>query len=1159
MHANHETVEALFNQARQLAPAERPVFLAKACGNDTELRRRLEELLNAEAKAGAFLPESPQETATLKSGQPEDSPDEAVGQTLGRYKLLERVGEGGCGVVYVAEQTEPVRRRVALKVIKLGMDTKQVVARFEAERQALAMMDHPNIAKVLDAGTTDLGRPYFVMELVRGIKITEYCDQSQLSTKDRVELFIKVCQAIQHAHQKGIIHRDIKPSNVLVTLHDGAPVPKVIDFGIAKATEGRLTDNTVYTQLHQFIGTPAYMSPEQAEMSGLDIDTRSDIYSLGVLLYEILAGSTPFDAKELMESGIDAMRKTIREKEPPRPSTKLATLHGEDQTATAKRRSVDTSKLANLLRGDLDWIVMKCLEKDRARRYDTANGLAADLRRHLNNELVVARPPSASYRFQKAFRRNKVTFLAGSAVAAAILLGFIVSSWQAMRATDAKTRAIASQKEAEKARGAESLQRQAAEAARVQATDRAAQAARNLYAADMKAVDQYIREGSLGAANALLTEHIPRIGEPDLRGWEWRYFRRMAEGDHPTILRGHSNDVAKVQFSPDGRYLASRDVDSRLLLWDLQPSPSPHRWSPPQAIRDFGFAHDGRLGLVTEDGRLTLVSFGERMAETGVLASPVQRVVFSPASDYAAIERFGNTVAWLDLSNKTARPLFGGQSVNVKSVSDDGSMVCARSASGWKGFVVDSGTDAPVWEGNLPPSNWGMWGEGSAPPTFLPGGAGLLVGSLDSEPQYLSLGTGQMVPAFATPESGLTQFVHSRQGDLLAGSSFNHHVSLWTLPDRKPIRRLYGHQGEVSCVAISPDGRIVASGGQDRLVMLWSREDARARQDSELGISGVMNQSAFIPEGRRVAVLDPSQSVVRICDLETRQVTATLRDAGFPVRFESGGEVLVTLATNRIQYWSVADGKVRATIPLAAPAVTDDPNWWEEGKIVCARDVLFRYSDRRRQLERLSLTTGEILGDPIPGRPEGWKQRTRGLAISSDGRLLAFGEGDLELWDISSVPRRQALIPTGQTRLNWTILFSPDDRLLATIGIDATIKLWDVATGANLHTLHGHKRGIFCGTFSPDGRTLVTGSHDHTIKLWNVSTGREVASLDVPWLPSSVCFSPDGRFLVSSSQTTGTTVRVWQAPSWDELQAAEPKDPASSHLGGQRKAVPKQP
>ena len=438
----HERELALFALALEQPPTNRQAFLQAVCGKDNDLLERLEALLAGHEQRDDLLsPDGGLPKAPLKRGLGE-APDEAVGQTLGRYKLLERVGEGGCGVVYVAEQSEPVRRRVALKVIKLGMDTRQVVARFEAERQALAMMDHPNIAKVFDAGSTDTGRPFFVMELVRGTRITDYCDQAQLTTRERIDLFIQVCQAIQHAHQKGIIHRDIKPSNILVTLHDGVPVPKVIDFGIAKATEGRLTDKTVYTQLHQFIGTPAYMSPEQAEMSGLDIDTRSDIYSLGVLLYELLAGSPPFDPKELMEAGLDAMRKIIREKEPARPSTRLGTLTREELTTTAKRRSTEAPKLVHGLQGDLDWIVMKCLEKDRQRRYETASGLAADLNRHLSDEPVVARPPSAFYKTQKFIRRNKLVFAAGVAITTILVLGIAVSLWQAARANRAAQRAL---------------------------------------------------------------------------------------------------------------------------------------------------------------------------------------------------------------------------------------------------------------------------------------------------------------------------------------------------------------------------------------------------------------------------------------------------------------------------------------------------------------------------------------------------------------------------------------------------------------------------------------------------------------------------------------------------------------------------------------------
>jgi serine/threonine protein kinase len=412
----------------------------------------------------------PEENAFMPEQRGALASEEQMGSQIGRYKLLERVGEGGFGVVYVAEQKTPIRRRVALKIIKLGMDTKSVVARFEAERQALAMMDHPNIAKVFDAGATPTGRPYFAMELVRGVPITDYCDQSNATPGERLKLFIQVCQAIQHAHQKGIIHRDIKPSNILVTLHDGVPIPKVIDFGIAKATQGDLTDKTVYTQLQQFIGTPAYMSPEQAEMSGLDIDTRSDIYSLGVLLYELLTGLTPFDAKELMKAGVDEMRRTIRQIEPVRPSNRLSGMTGADSTQTAKRRGMDAQRLITLLRGDLDWIVMKCLEKDRSRRYETANGLAMDIQRHLNNEPITARPPSAVYRFQKTVRRNKVAFGAVAAVGVALLLGIFVSSWQAVRATHAKQEAQAAEAKAVEAQADETRQRELAEAARADET-----------------------------------------------------------------------------------------------------------------------------------------------------------------------------------------------------------------------------------------------------------------------------------------------------------------------------------------------------------------------------------------------------------------------------------------------------------------------------------------------------------------------------------------------------------------------------------------------------------------------------------------------------------------------------------------------------------------
>ncbi|HWA29309.1 MAG TPA: protein kinase [Lacunisphaera sp.] len=430
MNARPALAETLFNDALALPAANRPAFLAQRCGTDAGLLAKVSALLAAHDSSSSVF----DQPLTLSP----TSPDEFSGEMLGRYRLLERLGEGGCGAVWAAEQREPVRRRVALKIIKLGMDTRQVIARFEAERQALAMMDHPNIAKMLDAGATSTGRPFFVMELVRGIPIMTYCDENHLTTADRLRLLIKVCRAIQHAHQKGIIHRDIKPSNVLVTLHDGEPVPKVIDFGIAKATQQELTDKTVYTKFQQFIGTPAYMSPEQAEMSGLDIDTRADIYSLGVLGYELVTGRTPFDSRQLLQQGVDEIRRTIREAEPPRPSTRLETLQGEELTSTARRRSTEPRKLAANVRGDLDWVVMKCLEKDRTRRYETANGLAMDLDRYLAHEPVLARPPSAVYRTRKFVRRHRVALVAATAVLGSIVAGSIFAALQARRALRAE-------------------------------------------------------------------------------------------------------------------------------------------------------------------------------------------------------------------------------------------------------------------------------------------------------------------------------------------------------------------------------------------------------------------------------------------------------------------------------------------------------------------------------------------------------------------------------------------------------------------------------------------------------------------------------------------------------------------------------------------------
>jgi serine/threonine protein kinase len=486
--ASPRKARELFLAAIKLPAEEQEAYVQEACGDDQALHHRVSGLLHAQAEIGSF-----HQAPALTIDQPIT---ESPGTVIGPYKLMEQIGEGGMGLVFVAEQQEPIRRKVALKIIKPGMDTRQVIARFEAERQALAMMEHAHIAKVHDGGTTPEGRPYFVMELVKGVPITEYCDQNQVPVRERLELFVDVCLAVQHAHQKGIIHRDIKPSNVLVTSHDGKPVVKVIDFGVAKAIGQQLTDKTVYTHFAQMIGTPLYMSPEQAGQSGLDVDTRSDIYSLGVLLYELLTGTTPFDKERLSQVGYDEMRRIIREEEPPKPSTRISTQGKAASTASANRKT-DPRKLSHLFRGELDWIVMKALEKDRNRRYDTANGFAQDVQRYLADEPVQACPPSVGYRLKKMIRRNRGSVLAAALVVLALIGGVIG--------------ATVGMVQAETARGAEEKQREVAEterdqkeAARAQAVKSEAEAIRQKLAAERATEMALKRLRQIERANVIL-------------------------------------------------------------------------------------------------------------------------------------------------------------------------------------------------------------------------------------------------------------------------------------------------------------------------------------------------------------------------------------------------------------------------------------------------------------------------------------------------------------------------------------------------------------------------------------------------------------------------------------------------------------------------------
>ena len=1140
MEPDPQREAALFQAAVQLTGSARASFLDHACSGDATLRARLEALLAAhEQFESAPAEPAPAVKATMRV-EFTDAPDEAIGQKIGRYKILEKVGEGGCGVVYVAEQTEPVRRRVALKVIKLGMDTKNVIARFEAERQALAMMDHPNIAKVLDGGSTETGRPYFVMELVRGIRITDYCDQNNLSTRDRLALFMQVCHAIQHAHQKGIIHRDIKPSNILVTLHDGVPVPKVIDFGIAKATEGRLTEHTIYTQLHQFIGTPAYMSPEQAEMSGLDIDTRSDIYSLGVLLYELLTGRTPFDPQELMAQGIDAMRRTIREREPAKPSTRLATLKGEELTTTAKRRSVESSRLARLLRGDLDWIVMKCLEKDRTRRYETTNGLATDLKRHLENEAVTARPASSAYRFQKLVRRNKLAFTAAMAVTLALVLGMIVSAWQAVRATRAQRTAVtaqaqatierekaeANEKQAVEAQAGEKVQREKAEALAVENEKNYQTARQNLYAADMAEASRRLKENDFGRTRQLLEGQRPKPGEEDLRGIEWRYLWAASEGNQMAALDTGS-PVMAVDVSPDGKLIAAACDDGKFKVWDSATLKLVATFQDKLAIgEDVRFAPAGNVLATCYSTRIILwdmtalnpvkrISFGQFRANN---------FAFSPDGKFIAVSTDATTLFFDATGEKLpSLPEVHQSFSRAIAFSRDGTSIATGHGS-LKIRAVASRRLIRSFDSGEPLAVCFSTDGGTLFTCTSAGGVHLWSVADGADETVLS------------PQNGFQKLSVSPDGRLLACGGDGGQIELWDWKERQLLRVFYGHKtANIQALAFTPDGGILVSGSSDGTVRLWSTKSAPA--PSPASIARVKNLSSgddlcqFSTDGKWLAV--PGQDGIQIVDVEHRRVASLLPTTAVPVGFLSDGHTLVAFGTvtNHIELWNWRSGTGQAIALHNLPPGRVSAFASSEDGTEMALSI-FSPDEHLRRLYSVNPRTGECAFPGLVLAPTG----LAGLAFSPDGHYLAVGDG-LDGTLLCHWPQVINFVILPARSNEQKSFFSKDGTRLMTDYVEGEVRVWEVPSGKLLYVFAGGT-GIStgsAGSFSTDGLTLATAA-GNSARLWSMRTGRELMSFDNT---RSIGFSPDGQD-IAQIKSDGTLCLA-QLPTLQDIDNPQPE------------------
>jgi WD40 repeat protein/serine/threonine protein kinase/tetratricopeptide (TPR) repeat protein len=1188
MPVNLNRARELFIEAvGKLSPDQWDDFLAAKCRQDIELRQHVGHLLRAHVEAGSFLDHPPaaglghclaahENQAGCQIATVDDPFTERPGTVIGPYKLLEQIGEGGFGVVFMAEQVQPVRRKVALKVLKPGMDTRQVVARFEAERQALAIMDHPNIARVFDGGETASRRPYFVMELVRGVPITEYCDQNHQTPRERLDLFLSVCHAVQHAHQKGIIHRDLKPSNVLVCMHDTTPVVKVIDFGVAKALGQELTEKTLFTGFAQMIGTPMYMSPEQAGQSSLDIDTRSDIYSLGVLLYELLTGTTPFDKERFRRAAHDEIRRIIREEDPPKPSTRLSTIQG--LVSIAANRGLEPKKLNGLMRGELDWIVMKALEKDRNRRYETPNGLAMDIQRYLADQPVQACSPSATYRLRKFASRNKAAFATAAGVCAALVALVAVlavsnmrirqesmAKEQALRETGQALRdkavALEAREQAlETSRYHESVARDNARRADEQRDvavekERLAQANERLargryYAAQMNLAVRAWEDGETTRVLDLLETQRPRFLDDDLRSFEWYAMwqlchQQLRSSLQTTVRAGNREQFVSqcVAYSPDSSMLALGTPDGTVILFDALTGREIRRLqgdrSPTAAI---AFSPDGSLlaqAAGTEADKVILWNL-DTGSQTHVLNAgiAIQALAFSPNGQKiaAAAHRGPKGAVYLwDIASGLAHDVWQSTKSYGLSFSPDGKWLATTADAGAPGKLTR------IWDvsSSRVIRDIAVGGRAVA---FSPDGTRLAIGRSGSSVfTLLDTETWQEVPVQKGAwGSGMALgFIPGRNA--IAVGLETRSVKVVDLTTGKA--KTFPYHSSLHSLAVSPNGELLAAIGTDGTLKTWDLVNEALF--NKIDVSGPISALHFSPDGNTLAVGMNRQ--VNLLDIATGESRRLLRGHSQTIRAMAFSQDSATMAAGstiwsepgELKLWNVNTGQEKKLIPefnSAAHAVAISPD-----------DRVLAVGGPHAELALFNLATGQRMTVVSA-------HLLTALVYSPDGKLLISAErsGLITLRDPTTGVEQLTFGPSETKAGILALCCSPDGKLLASGNAAGMIHLWELPSGRLHGTLHGNTAAVRSMTFFPDGSTLANANEAGEVKLWDVATGQERVTTR---LGSRLAVSADGRMLAVAS---GSVVRILRASATpeamafrSELNSDDPDGPVGQNDGGE--------